>query len=70
MVLFGYGKESIRELKAEIDALKREIEITNDRIKSLKGYVYAKKIRLPDPDEQTEQETHKDLNTGFPLRPL
>jgi hypothetical protein len=74
MVIFGYNKEVIRDLKAEIYALNQRVETLNDRIKSLKGYVYAKKVHLDiDPEEisiENTEESSKHLNTGFPLRPL
>lgn len=63
MVIFGYDKEAIRDLQAEIKALKADIDILSSRIQSLKGYVYAKKIRL-------EEEQPEDLNRGLPAIPL
>jgi hypothetical protein len=63
MVLFGYGKEKIYELQAEIKSCKADIVLLEDKIKSLKGYVYAKKIHI-------DEEKSEDLNIGLPAIPL
>lgn len=59
MVIFGYNKDMIRDLQAEIKLLKQDIECLSDKIKSLKGYVYAKKIQITEQEEQ-------NLNTQLP----
>ena len=56
-------KEDIRDLKAEIKLIKIDIDNLTTSFKSLKGYIYAKKIHL-------KEEKQEDLNNSLPSMPI
>jgi len=46
MVIFGYPKAKLHDLEDEVKRIKVDLELLSDKYKTLKGYVYAKKVHL------------------------